>query len=212
MRSGQGEAAGVVLDAARTAAAVHQDRWWLPELYRLDAQRQPGPAGTGPAAPRRRPGRAAGQPRAGRPGRQRPGRTPGQRRNGARTVRRTRRCLRSWQYQADQVACPMARGSHDHDSTDALFDTLQAEMRGPVIQPADAGYDAARAVYNAMIDRQARRDRPLRRRSGRHDRGQVRGRQRADRRGARRRAQRGRPGGMGRRAGHRPVHNARRDR
>jgi len=35
----------------------------------------------------------------------------------------------------------------------ASFDTLQAAMRGPVIQPADAGYDAARAVYNAMIDR-----------------------------------------------------------
>ena len=46
MRAGQGEAAGVVLDAARTAAAVHQDRWWLPELYRLDAQRRPGAAGT----------------------------------------------------------------------------------------------------------------------------------------------------------------------
>jgi DNA-binding SARP family transcriptional activator len=46
LRSGQGDAAGVVLDAARTAAAVHDDRWWLPELYRLAAQRQPGPAGT----------------------------------------------------------------------------------------------------------------------------------------------------------------------
>ena len=45
LRSGQGDAAGVVLDAARTAAAVHDDRWWLPELYRLSAQRQPGPAG-----------------------------------------------------------------------------------------------------------------------------------------------------------------------
>jgi DNA-binding SARP family transcriptional activator len=47
LRSGQGDAAGVVLNTARAAAAIHQDRWWLPELYRLDARRQPGPAGTG---------------------------------------------------------------------------------------------------------------------------------------------------------------------
>jgi hypothetical protein len=46
LRSGRGDAAGVVLDAARAAAAVHEDRWWLPELYRLAARRQPGPAGT----------------------------------------------------------------------------------------------------------------------------------------------------------------------
>jgi DNA-binding SARP family transcriptional activator/tetratricopeptide (TPR) repeat protein len=46
LRSGQPGAAGVVLDAARTAAAVHDDRWWLPELYRLAARRAPGPAGT----------------------------------------------------------------------------------------------------------------------------------------------------------------------
>ena len=35
----------------------------------------------------------------------------------------------------------------------ALFDSLSAALRGPVIQPADEGYDGARAVYNAMIDR-----------------------------------------------------------
>lgn len=46
LRSGQAGAAGVVLDAARAAVAVHQDRWWLPELHRLDARRRPGPAGT----------------------------------------------------------------------------------------------------------------------------------------------------------------------
>jgi FAD/FMN-containing dehydrogenase len=34
-----------------------------------------------------------------------------------------------------------------------MFETLKAAMRGPVIQPADDGYDEARAVYNAMIDR-----------------------------------------------------------
>ena len=45
LRAGRTEAAGVVLDTARTAAAVHQERWWLPELYRLEARRHPGPAG-----------------------------------------------------------------------------------------------------------------------------------------------------------------------
>lgn len=35
----------------------------------------------------------------------------------------------------------------------ALFDSLSAALRGPVIQPADEGYDGACAVYNAMIDR-----------------------------------------------------------
>jgi DNA-binding SARP family transcriptional activator len=47
LRSGQDEAAGVVLDTARAAAAMHQDRWWLPELHRLAARFRPGPAGTG---------------------------------------------------------------------------------------------------------------------------------------------------------------------
>ena len=35
----------------------------------------------------------------------------------------------------------------------AEFEPLTTAMRGPVIQPGDDGYDAARAVYNAMIDR-----------------------------------------------------------
>ncbi len=42
--AGQPDAAGAVLESARAAAAVHDDRWWLPELYRLDARRSRGPA------------------------------------------------------------------------------------------------------------------------------------------------------------------------
>jgi len=41
MASGQSDAAGPVLESARVAAAV-SDRWWLPEIYRLDARRRPG--------------------------------------------------------------------------------------------------------------------------------------------------------------------------
>src|SRR5258708_9113712 len=35
----------------------------------------------------------------------------------------------------------------------AQFEALGSAMRGPVIQPEEEGYDAARAVYNGMIDR-----------------------------------------------------------
>jgi DNA-binding SARP family transcriptional activator len=44
LSAGQRDAAGAVLESARAAAAVHDERWWLPELYRLDARRHRGPA------------------------------------------------------------------------------------------------------------------------------------------------------------------------
>ncbi len=31
--------------------------------------------------------------------------------------------------------------------------TLRGKMRGPVVLPGDEGYDAARTIWNAMIDR-----------------------------------------------------------
>jgi FAD/FMN-containing dehydrogenase len=34
-----------------------------------------------------------------------------------------------------------------------LVDTLAGSVRGPVLRPTDAGYDTARRVFNAMIDR-----------------------------------------------------------
>ena len=33
------------------------------------------------------------------------------------------------------------------------FDSLRAGFRGPLVMPGDAGYDAARAVWNAMVDK-----------------------------------------------------------
>ena len=33
------------------------------------------------------------------------------------------------------------------------FDELAAVLRGELIRPEDRGYDEARAVYNAMIDK-----------------------------------------------------------
>jgi FAD/FMN-containing dehydrogenase len=40
-------------------------------------------------------------------------------------------------------------------STQAV-QSLQSAIRGTLVQPADAGYDSARKVYNAMIDRRPR--------------------------------------------------------
>ena len=34
--------------------------------------------------------------------------------------------------------------------------TLQKNLRGPLIQPGDADYDTARALYNGMIDKRPR--------------------------------------------------------
>jgi hypothetical protein len=42
--AGQEHAADAVLDAARAAAAAHDDRWWLPELLRLAARCRRGEA------------------------------------------------------------------------------------------------------------------------------------------------------------------------
>jgi predicted ATPase len=46
LSAGQADTAAAVLESARAAAAVHDDRWWLPELYRLSARcRGTEPAG-----------------------------------------------------------------------------------------------------------------------------------------------------------------------
>src|ERR1700738_349178 len=40
--------------------------------------------------------------------------------------------------------------------TDQIVSTLQQSLRGRVISPSDADYDAARALYNGMIDKRPR--------------------------------------------------------
>ena len=46
-----------------------------------------------------------------------------------------------------------ATGGHAIDLDDRVVDGFKAQLRGTLLRPADAGYDAARSIWNAMIDR-----------------------------------------------------------
>ena len=86
----------------------------------------------------------------------------------------------------------------------ADFAALATQLRGGLLLPGDEGYDGARAVYNAMIDKPPGGDRPGRRHRRRGRLRQFRPREFAGPGRARRRAQRRGPGGRRRRTGHRP--------
>ena len=50
------------------------------------------------------------------------------------------------------------KGQSDRGTTAVVFEkaqieALKASLRGELIQPGDEGYDAARKVYNGMIDK-----------------------------------------------------------
>ena len=82
---------------------------------------------------------------------------------------------------------------------------LRSRFRGQLIQPGEAGYDTARRIDNAMIDRRPGVDRPLRRGVRRDGRGGDRAKSGADRLGTSRRPQRRRQRRLRRRRHDRPV-------
>ena len=55
---------------------------------------------------------------------------------------------------------------------------LKTGLKGELVAPGDAGYDEARTIWNAMIDRRPGADRALRRRRRRRPRRELRARQR----------------------------------
>ena len=82
---------------------------------------------------------------------------------------------------------------------------LASRLRGSLLRPGDAGYEQARQVYNAMIDKRSRADRALRGRGRRDRRSQLCPRAPADVGRARWRPQRPRPGHLRRRPGDRSL-------
>ena len=91
---------------------------------------------------------------------------------------------------------------------DTLLQKARTEMpgfKGALTGPEDPGYEEARKVYNAMIDRRPALDRPLCRCRGRREGRLLRPRPRDPARGPRRRPQRRRPGHLRRRRRHRPL-------
>ncbi len=69
---------------------------------------------------------------------------------------------------------------------DATVQGFQTSLRGSLLRSGDAGYDAARKVWNANIDKPASPHRPLRWRLRRDQRGQLRPHQHSAGVGARR--------------------------
>ena len=58
--------------------------------------------------------------------------------------------------------------------TDQAVSTFQQSLRGRLVQPTDADYDAVRALYNGMIDKRPRLIARCRGRGRRHSRRELR--------------------------------------
>ena len=157
-------AARATLDAALAAGRVHDDVWWLPEVMRMRAAYDEEQAAVarllaaaqmasehGSVALLRRCERDLGT-RNVRPSRSE--RSPGGVAPSApiRTLRERRgpylRCAPNFNDAPEGGDMTTSTAT-----TTAPYAELAATVRGDLILPGDPGYDQARAVYNAMIDK-----------------------------------------------------------
>ncbi|HEY1004161.1 MAG TPA: FAD-dependent oxidoreductase, partial [Streptosporangiaceae bacterium] len=146
-RNGQPGAARASLDAALSVGRAHDDVWWLPEVMRMRAAYDE-------EADARRRLRSAARLAAGHGSialLQRCEDDLGRRgANGGRTEQSLRSACTS-------KHCTGHHAPEGHamtaSATETGYEELAAAIRGDLIRPGDPGYDQARAVYNAMIDK-----------------------------------------------------------
>jgi tetratricopeptide (TPR) repeat protein len=146
-RNGQPVAARASLDAALSVGRVHDDVWWLPEVMRMRAAYDEEPDARGRLRSAARLAAGHGSIALLRRCEDDLGRRGA---NGA----RTERSLRSGLYQP-ALYWPSRTEGHamTASATETGYEELAAAIRGDLIRPGDPGYDQARAVYNAMIDK-----------------------------------------------------------
>ena len=157
-------AARATLDAALAAGRVHHDVWWLPEVMRMRAAYDEEQAAVSRAcSPPRRWRRSTAASRccgaASVTSAARDVRPPRSRRSpdgvapGAR-IRTLRERRGSYLRRAPKFNdAPEGDDMTTSPTTTAPYAELAAAVRGDLIMPGDPGYDQARAVYNAMIDK-----------------------------------------------------------
>ena len=162
-RDNQPGAARATLDAALAAGRVHHDVWWLPEVMRMRAaydEEQAAVArllsaaqmasGHGSTALLRRCEHDLGT-RPVRPSA--PGVPPDELAPSAVRTLRERRGTYLRRAPTFNDASEGSDMTTSTATTTAPYAELAAAVRGDLILPGDPGYDQARAVYNAMIDK-----------------------------------------------------------